>query len=63
MERIDDNLSFAPPTEIPQTMTKEEMITWDIMKENDMRARNYTLALMSNDLQHYLEHFMSVASI
>ena len=42
-ERICETLSFAPPTEIPQTATKEEMITLDIIKENDMKSHNYIL--------------------
>ena len=63
IERIDDTLSYILLTEIPQSTIEEEIITWEILKEHDMRARNYILASMSNDFQHQFEYFMSVASI
>ena len=63
MEKIDDTLSYIPLTEIPQIVTEEEIITLEILKEHDMRVRNYILASMSNDLQGQLEHFMSAASM
>ena len=63
IEKINDTLSYIPPIEISLTMTEKEIITWEILKEQDMRARNYVLASMSNDLQRQLEHFMSAASM
>ena len=52
MKKIDETLFYIPPANIPLTTTEKEIITWEILKEHGMRARNYILASMSNDLQH-----------
>jgi len=49
MERIDDVLPYAPPTDIPQGVTEEVSIILEILKEHDMKTRNYIIVLMSND--------------
>ena len=63
MEKIDNTLSYIPSTDIPLTFIEEKIINLKILKEYNMRAHNYILALMSNDLQHHLKHFISVASM
>ena len=50
IEKRDGTLFYIPPTEIPLTAMEEEIITWEILKNHEMRAHNYILALMSNDL-------------
>jgi len=51
MENIDDVLYYTPLMEIPEGMTKEERVTWENLREPELRARNYILTSMSNDLQ------------
>ena len=50
VEKIDDILSYIPPIKIPLTVSEEEIIIREILKEHDMRARNYIPAWMSKDL-------------
>ena len=50
VEKIADTLPYIPPTDIPLTRTEEEIITWEILKDHNMRARNYIFASMSNNL-------------
>ena len=50
MERINDVLFISPPVFIPDDVTGEERFNWEIFRDHDIRARNYILAFMSNDL-------------
>ena len=36
--------------------SEEERVTWEDMREQDLRARNYILASMTNELQRQHEH-------
>ena len=50
MEKINDVLYYTPLMEIPEGLSEEERVTWENLRDHEFRARNYILALMSNDL-------------
>jgi len=56
MEKINAILDKSVPS------SEEEHATWEQMKEHDLRARNYIIASMTNELQCQHKHMTDATS-
>ena len=62
-EKIAYVLDKSPPKTLPEGSTEEERITWEEMKDHDLKARCYMLAFMFADLQKQHEKMEHAADI
>ncbi|XP_052203109.1 uncharacterized protein LOC127808578 [Diospyros lotus] len=55
MEKIFDVLEHIPES-LPKGCSEEGRVTWEEMRDQDLRVRTYILASMTNELQRQHEH-------
>ena len=63
MEKILDVLEQHVPTSLPEGCSEEERVTWEEMRDHDLRVRTYILASMTNELQCQHEHMIDTRSM
>ena len=63
MEKILDVLEQHVLESLPEGHSKKEWVTWEEMRDQDLRARTYILASMTNELQHQHEHMTDARSM
>ena len=62
MEKIDEDLEKVITALLPKGCNEEEHVTREEGREQDLRARNYIFASMSNELQHQHEHMTNASN-
>ncbi|XP_052193798.1 uncharacterized protein LOC127802142 [Diospyros lotus] len=62
-EKITYVIDKAPPEKVSEASTLEELTTWQKWKDDDIHARYYMIASMSNELQKQHENMEHAAEI
>ncbi|XP_052189941.1 uncharacterized protein LOC127799751 [Diospyros lotus] len=62
-EKITYVMDKAPPEKVLEASTREELTTWQKWKDDDLQARCYMMASMSNELQKQHEKMEHAAEI
>ena len=61
MEKILDVLEQHVPESLPKGYSEKERVTWEEMRDQDLRVRTYILISMTNELQCQHEHMTDAA--